>query len=34
MVKAAEKDGEGGYPATRVEDVRVVEKTKERAGSE
>jgi cyclic pyranopterin phosphate synthase len=28
MVKAAEKDDDGGYPATRIEDVRVVEKTK------
>jgi cyclic pyranopterin phosphate synthase len=28
MVKAAEKDAEGGYPATRIGDVRVVEKTK------
>jgi cyclic pyranopterin phosphate synthase len=30
MVKAAEKDDDGGYPDTRVDDVRVVEKTKER----
>jgi cyclic pyranopterin phosphate synthase len=28
MVKAAEKDEEGGYPGTRIEDVRVVEKEK------
>jgi cyclic pyranopterin phosphate synthase len=28
MVKAAEKDETGEYPATRIEDVRVVEKTK------
>jgi cyclic pyranopterin phosphate synthase len=28
MVKAAEKDAEGGYPATRIADVAVVEKTK------
>jgi cyclic pyranopterin phosphate synthase len=30
MVKAAEKDESGEYPETRIEDVRVVEKTKER----
>ncbi|MFB6167453.1 MAG: cyclic pyranopterin monophosphate synthase MoaC [Haloferacaceae archaeon] len=30
MVKAAEKDDDGGYPATRIDDVRVVEKTKAR----
>ncbi|MFD1645949.1 cyclic pyranopterin monophosphate synthase MoaC [Haloarchaeobius litoreus] len=29
MVKAAEKDEDGGYPRTGIEDVRVVEKTKE-----
>lgn len=28
MVKAAEKDEEGGYPGTRIEGVRVVEKEK------
>jgi cyclic pyranopterin phosphate synthase len=28
MVKAAEKDEDGGYPETSIEDVRVVEKTK------
>ncbi|WP_227131389.1 cyclic pyranopterin monophosphate synthase MoaC [Halorubellus salinus] len=28
MVKAVEKDGDGEYPTARVEDVRVVEKTK------
>jgi cyclic pyranopterin phosphate synthase len=28
MVKAAEKDDDGGYPDTRITDVRVVEKTK------
>ena len=28
MVKAAEKDADGGYPATRIEGVEVVEKTK------
>jgi cyclic pyranopterin phosphate synthase len=28
MVKAAEKDGKGQYPGTRIEDVRVVEKEK------
>ena len=28
MVKAVEKDDDGGYPATRIDDVRVVEKTK------
>jgi cyclic pyranopterin phosphate synthase len=28
MVKAAEKDADGGYPDTRIGDVRVVEKTK------
>ena len=28
MVKSAEKDADGGYPETRVDDVRVVEKTK------
>jgi len=30
MVKAAEKDAEGNYPETRIDGVRVVEKTKER----
>ncbi len=30
MVKAAEKDDDGEYPETALEDVRVVEKTKER----
>jgi len=30
MVKAAEKDETGAYPDTRISDVRVVEKTKER----
>jgi cyclic pyranopterin phosphate synthase len=29
MVKAAEKDGDGGYPDTAIENVRVVEKVKE-----
>ena len=33
MVKAAEKDADGGYPATRLEDVRVVEKTVEPIGT-
>jgi cyclic pyranopterin phosphate synthase len=28
MVKAAEKDDDGGYPETRIDGVRVVEKTK------
>ncbi|MFC6953053.1 cyclic pyranopterin monophosphate synthase MoaC [Halorubellus litoreus] len=28
MVKAVEKDGDGGYPTAAIEDVRVVEKTK------
>jgi cyclic pyranopterin phosphate synthase len=28
MVKAVEKDDDGEYPATRIDDVRVVEKTK------
>lgn len=28
MVKSAEKDDEGGYPETRIEDVRVEEKIK------
>ena len=32
MVKAVEKDEEGQYPDTRVEDVRVVEKRKESTG--
>ncbi|MCU4739986.1 cyclic pyranopterin monophosphate synthase MoaC [Halobacteria archaeon AArc-m2/3/4] len=30
MVKAIEKDDAGGYPATRIENVRVLEKRKER----
>ncbi|MFC6752161.1 cyclic pyranopterin monophosphate synthase MoaC [Halorubrum tibetense] len=30
MVKAAEKDADGGYPDTRITDVAVVEKRKER----
>ncbi|WP_423998837.1 cyclic pyranopterin monophosphate synthase MoaC [Haloarcula salina] len=30
MVKASEKDADGAYPATAIEDVRVVEKTVER----
>jgi len=30
MVKAAEKDDRGEYPETAIEDVRVVEKTKEK----
>ncbi|MCL9814058.1 cyclic pyranopterin monophosphate synthase MoaC [Natranaeroarchaeum aerophilus] len=30
MVKAAEKDAEGQYPDTRIENVRVVQKRKER----
>jgi cyclic pyranopterin phosphate synthase len=29
MVKAAEKDDDGGYPETRLGDVRVIEKIKE-----
>ena len=32
MVKAAEKDDDGGYPETRIDDVRVVEKTKRQVG--
>jgi cyclic pyranopterin phosphate synthase len=28
MVKSAEKDGKGQYPVTRIEGIRVVEKTK------
>ena len=32
MVKAAEKDANGGYPDTRITDVEVVEKRKERPG--
>jgi cyclic pyranopterin phosphate synthase len=32
MVKAAEKDETGGYPETRIDGVRVVEKTKRRVG--
>jgi cyclic pyranopterin phosphate synthase len=30
MVKAAEKDADGQYPDTRIDDVRVVEKEKRR----
>ncbi len=30
MVKAAEKDADGGYPDTRIEDVRVLRKEKSR----
>jgi cyclic pyranopterin phosphate synthase len=32
MVKAAEKDADGQYPGTRIEDVRVVEKEKRPLG--
>ncbi|TKX71517.1 cyclic pyranopterin monophosphate synthase MoaC [Halorubrum sp. SP9] len=32
MVKAAEKDADGGYPDTRIADVEVVEKRKEPVG--
>ena len=32
MVKAVEKDEDGQYPETRIEDVRVVEKRKESTG--
>jgi len=32
MVKAAEKDSDGGYPDTRLSDVEVVEKRKEPIG--
>ncbi len=32
MVKAAEKDDDGSYPETRIDDVRVVEKTKRQVG--
>ncbi|ELZ34593.1 cyclic pyranopterin monophosphate synthase MoaC [Halorubrum distributum] len=32
MVKAAEKDADGGYPDTRIADVEVVDKRKERVG--
>ena len=28
MVKSAEKDGQGQYPVTRIEDIRVLEKRK------
>ena len=31
MVKASEKDADGQYPTAAIEDVRVVEKTVERA---
>ncbi len=34
MVKSAEKDAHGGYPETRIEDVRVVEKSKGRPATE
>ncbi len=30
MVKAAEKDADGGYPDTRIEDIRVLSKEKSR----
>ncbi|GAA0534610.1 cyclic pyranopterin monophosphate synthase MoaC [Halorubrum ejinorense] len=33
MVKAAEKDADGGYPDTRIADVEVVEKRKRRVES-
>jgi len=33
MVKAAEKDADGQYPETAIEDVHVVEKTKEQLDS-
>ena len=33
MVKAAEKDADGGYPDTRISDVEVVEKRKRRVES-
>jgi len=33
MVKAVEKDADGQYPATRIEDVRVLEKRKQGAES-
>ncbi len=32
MVKAAEKADDGSYPETRIDDVRVVEKTKRQVG--
>jgi cyclic pyranopterin phosphate synthase len=32
MVKAAEKDDDGSYPDTAIEDVRVIEKTKRPLG--
>jgi cyclic pyranopterin phosphate synthase len=32
MVKSAEKDADGQYPGTAIEDVRVVEKTVDRPG--
>ncbi|TKX86387.1 cyclic pyranopterin monophosphate synthase MoaC [Halorubrum sp. SS5] len=32
MVKAAEKDADGGYPDTRISDVEVVEKRKDPVG--
>jgi cyclic pyranopterin phosphate synthase len=28
MVKSAEKDADGQYPVTRIEDIRVIEKKK------
>jgi cyclic pyranopterin phosphate synthase len=33
MVKAVEKDDDGEYPETRIDDVRVVEKVKRPLGS-
>jgi molybdenum cofactor biosynthesis enzyme len=30
MVKSLEKDSEGQYPSARIDDVRVLEKTKSR----
>ncbi len=34
MVKAAEKDENGGYPATRLDDIEVVEKSVDRGSAE
>ena len=34
MVKAAEKDDDGEYPATRIHDIEVVEKSVDRGGAE
>ncbi len=34
MVKYLEKDGHGGYPATRIHDIRVVEKLKQGVGTD